>query len=298
MKLDPSVNVVVFEVRRGLKMDKLVGEGRTRDPNCISAVWSELQRKHVVKASKVRRVYSEWQPSAEDAAFLKGQFPADLKVTYSFERPADQQWDKAFAAARQTMLQATAPDAGQAATSEKEGVAPLPVLRDLDGLSPAIAHRTIAPGLGVFLAEVGTTPRGTIGIDYVMAAKLNEPSSDAGRLWQQAFSNLASSLQVDAADLDGQLLFIFNREQGMAASAIALPDFSDRAAEWTGSQRLMVGIPDPDTLLLCAAGSPVVGHIQEATLGSQYVGAVNLTPCLLLLDHGRLSLEARRRGAQ
>jgi hypothetical protein len=107
-------------------------------------------------------------------------------------------------------------------------------------------------------------------------------------------SNLASSLQVDAADLDGQLLFILNREQGMAASAIALPHFSDRAAEWTGSQRLMVGIPDPDTLLLCAAGSPVVWHIQAATLGSQYVGAVNLTPCLLLLDHGRLSLEARR----
>lgn len=52
------MNVVVFEVRRGLKMGKLVGEGRTRDPNCIRGVWSELQREHGVKASKVRRVCS------------------------------------------------------------------------------------------------------------------------------------------------------------------------------------------------------------------------------------------------
>jgi hypothetical protein len=294
MKLDPSMNVVVFEVRRGLKLDKLVGEGRTRDPHCISGVWSELQRKHGVKASKVRRVYAEWQPSSEDAAFLRQQFRPDLEVTYSFERPADQQWDKAFEEARQMMLQATAPDAVQAAASETKGGVPLPVLRDLDGLSPAIAHRTLAPGLGVFLAEVGTTPRGTIGIDYVMAARLEERSGDAGRLWQQAYSNLASTLEVQAAELEGQPLFFLRRAEGMAASAIALPDFSESAAEWTGGQRLMVGIPDPDTLLLCAAGSPVVRHLREATLGSPYVGAVNLTPCLLLLDHGRLSLEARR----
>jgi hypothetical protein len=294
MNIDPSINLVVFEVRRGLKVDKLVGEGRTRDPNCISAVWSELQHKHGVKAGKVRRVYAEWQPSSEDAAFLKRHFPPDLNVTYSFERPADQQWDQAFEEVRQTMLQAAAADVVQAAASDKEGFAPLPVLRDLDGLSPAMAHRALTPGLGVFLAEVGTTPRGTIGIDYVMAAKLEARSSDAGRLWQQAYANLASSLKVDAAELDGQPLFILNREEGMAASAIALPDFSDSAAEWTGNHRLMVGIPDPDTLLLCAADSPVVRHIREATLGSQYAGAVNLTPCLLLLDHGRLSLEARR----
>jgi hypothetical protein len=135
-----------------------------------------------------------------------------------------------------------------------------------------MVHRTLAPGLGVFLAEVGITPRGTIGIDCVMAAKLNEQSSDAGRLWQQAHANLASSLKVEAAELDGQPLFVLNREEGMAASAVALPDFSDSAAEWTGRQRLMVGIPDPDTVLLCAAGSPVVRHIQGATLGSQYAG--------------------------
>ena len=58
-----------------------------------------------------------------------------------------------------------------------------------------MAHRTLTPGLGVFLAAVGTTPRGTIGIDYVMAAKLDERSHDAGRLWQQAYANLASSLK-------------------------------------------------------------------------------------------------------
>jgi hypothetical protein len=156
------------------------------------------------------------------------------------------------------------------------------------------AHRALAPGLGVFLAEVGTTPRGMIGIDYVTVARLEERSGDAGRLWRQAYSNLASTFKVEAAEFDGQPLFILRRAEGMAASAIALPDFSDSAAEWTGSRRLMLGIPDPDTLLLCAAGSPVVRHLREATLGSPYAGAVNLTPCLLLLDHRRLSLEARR----
>jgi hypothetical protein len=173
LNVDPSVNLVVFEVRRGLKLDKHVGEGRTRDPHCISAVWSSLQRELGLKTGKVRRVYSEWQPSPEDAAFLKGQFPADLEVTYSFERPADHQWDTAFAQARQTMLQA-------------------------------------------------------------------------------------------------------------------------RGADAAGGQRLLAGIPDPDTLLLCAADSPVAREIQRTTLGSRYTGAVNLTPCLLLVDHGMLSVTAKR----
>lgn len=84
----------------------------------------------------------------------------------------------------------------------------------------------------------------------------------------------------------------------MARRPLRCPDFLDSAAEWTGSQRLMVGIPDPDTLLLCAAGSPVVRRVQEATLGSQYAGAVDLTPCLLFLDHGRLSLEANVRSRE
>lgn len=92
-----------------------------------------------------------------------------------------------------------------------------------------MAHRTLTPELGVFLGEVGTTPRGTIGIDYVMVAKLQEPIGDAGRLWQQAYANLAGSLEVEVAELDDQPLFILKREEGMAASAIALPDFSDRA---------------------------------------------------------------------
>jgi hypothetical protein len=80
----------------------------------------------------------------------------------------------------------------------------------------------------------------------------------------------------------------------MASAAIGLPNFVENAAKWVQSAQIIVAIPDPDTVMLCARDSHPVGYIRETALKSNYTGAINLTPCVLLLDNGRWSMLAKR----
>jgi hypothetical protein len=96
MNADPSVNVVVFEVALHGRLERLVGDGATRSNNCIQMVWNKLAAEHGARADAVRRVYSEWEPSAEDKQFMDATFPAEVDVTYSFPRPAPDGWEQAM----------------------------------------------------------------------------------------------------------------------------------------------------------------------------------------------------------
>jgi hypothetical protein len=96
MNADPSVNVVVFEIALAGRLEKLVGDGPTRADDCVQRVWKALAVQHGAYPSDVRRIYSEWDPSPEDKAFIDATFPAELKVTYSFSRPAPDGWDQAM----------------------------------------------------------------------------------------------------------------------------------------------------------------------------------------------------------
>jgi len=96
MNADPSVNVVVFEVAINGRLEKLVGNGPTRSPNCVQLVWHALAAEHGAPSSAVRRLYSEWDPANEDKAFISATFPEELELTYSFARPADGDWDQAM----------------------------------------------------------------------------------------------------------------------------------------------------------------------------------------------------------
>lgn len=294
MNVDPSVNVVAFAVRRGGKVEPIMGQGATRAADCIQAAWRELKRQHSLREQDVQEIYSEWEPSPEDLAFLERSFPASLKLSYSFERPKDGNWERAMEEVRRVISESLAKDAAVAALAPKEGFAPLPVLRNLDSLSEALVYSEVAPGLAVFLAQVGMTPRGTLGIDYVMAKAAQEQAIDVKALWAKAFSNLKDGLKVNAARHNGQTYFILTRQGNLAASAIGLPDFPAQATGWLGSARLLAAIPNPDTLMVCEAGSPVTGHLRGAVLKSTYTGAINLTPCVLRIEDGRISVLARR----
>jgi|ERR1043165_221146 hypothetical protein len=96
MNADPSVNVVVFEVSVNGSLEKLVGDGPTRADNCVQVVWKALATEHGVRPSGVRRIYSEWDPSVEDKAFIDATFGANVEVTYSFPRPSSNDWDRAM----------------------------------------------------------------------------------------------------------------------------------------------------------------------------------------------------------
>jgi hypothetical protein len=48
-----------------------------------------------VRPTDVRRVYSQWEPTSDDRAFLAAELPAVVKVSYSFHRPpARRDWGK------------------------------------------------------------------------------------------------------------------------------------------------------------------------------------------------------------
>jgi hypothetical protein len=112
MNANPSVNVVVFEVQVGDRLEKLVAEGPTRSADCVQRAWSIVGEMNGLLPTNVRRVYSEWQPSPEDLAFLEANFPL-AAVSYSFKRPPADKWDQAMAQAGRTIGRGV----GQAAAS-------------------------------------------------------------------------------------------------------------------------------------------------------------------------------------
>jgi hypothetical protein len=106
MNVDPSTNVVVIEVAINGRLEKLVGSGPTRAENCVQSVWHALAAEHGAAPNAVRRVYSEWDPSADDKAFIDATFPDNVEVTYSFPRPTASDWDQAMRAAEATIAKA------------------------------------------------------------------------------------------------------------------------------------------------------------------------------------------------
>ncbi|HET6251685.1 MAG TPA: hypothetical protein VFE47_28630 [Tepidisphaeraceae bacterium] len=101
MSADPTWNVVVFEVAVGRTLDKLVGHAPTRSAQCVQTVWRELSQTNRVSPQAVQQLYSEWEPSAEDKAFIEATFNPQIRVTFSFARPADGNWDRALREAAQ-----------------------------------------------------------------------------------------------------------------------------------------------------------------------------------------------------
>jgi hypothetical protein len=283
MNADPTVNAVVFEVEVNGKMERMVGQGATKSDNCITQVWADLSQKHNLTPQQVKRVYTEWSPTPADIAFLDREFSDKLNVSFSFDRPAAAEWDAAFARVREIIAKSNAKN-GQAP-------APLPILRDVDDFTKIVASLPLTARLGLFLAHVSHTKQGNIDIQYVMNKAVQEENLDVQSLWQQAFSNLAQSLEVNAAQGErGQPYFVVQREQGLVAGALGLPNFHEQAEKWVGSPKVMVSIPDPNTLIVCDANSSVVQQVQKFALNSSFKGgAINFTPSVLLIENGKLS---------
>lgn len=94
--VDPTRNVVVFDIAGREPYD---ASGPTRADDCIQQIWASAPAAIRSAAARVRRVYSEWEPSRADTQFIESTFPG-VYLTWSFDRPAPDGWDAAFAAAR------------------------------------------------------------------------------------------------------------------------------------------------------------------------------------------------------
>jgi hypothetical protein len=301
MNEDPAVNVVVFEVVRDGESQKLVGDGPVRAADCVRQVWLTVRQQSGARAEDVRQVYSEWEPSAEDKAFLDATFPPQTQVTYSFARPPDDGWEQALAEAARSIHEAMQKKAAEEMLSRPPGTRDdlLPVLRTYDpadAFAEVVVHRPVGANLAVFLAHVRPTPRGTQGIDYLMRKKLEESGGDAEDCFTAAWTNLARGLRVDAYDVEGERVFGLSRPGGLSSSALGLPDFYANATGWVGAKEFFVAIQNPDALLIAPMGSPATPKLQAAVEQSDYWGAVYLTPACYCWDEAGLRLLAARPG--
>jgi hypothetical protein len=298
MNTDPKVNCVVFEVKRLWKKETFVEEALTQADDGIMMAWRAVQSKTGARPSQVRRIFSEWEPSAEDMVFISDTFPR-AEVSYSFSRPSADGWEEAFQEVSRA-LQAEA--AGQLASEFQErrdkGEAPLfPILRTYepgDVFAETVVHRSIGADLAVFLAHVGSTPRNTIGIDYVMRNSIDASEETINGLFETAWQNLRSGLQVSVGEAAGEKIFTFSHPSNMAASALCLPDFYDQVRSWLGQEEVFVAFTDPANLFVALPDSQVAEKLRQAVEHSDYWGAVALTPaCYCLNSSGMRRVAAR-----
>jgi hypothetical protein len=174
----------------------------------------------------------------------------------------------------------------------------LPVLRTLapdDPFAEAIVHRPVGPDLALFLAHVAWTPRGTIGINYVMRHAVESSGTPEDRYVEAAYANLGKALKVEAGEVEGVKVFQVRHPLDHGASALGLPDFYANALAWAGSGNLFVGFTDPSTLFVTdMANDGVIRRFRESVRTSDYWGSVYLTPaCYQLNANGLRLIEAR-----
>lgn len=111
--LDPNQNHVTFHLVIKGKETEVSGVGPTRAVDCVEAIWGIVSQERRLKASDVRQIYSEWEPSKEDLDFLDRTFPENAELAFTFKRPPNNNWAAAIQAAEKVIrasgLQRTGP---------------------------------------------------------------------------------------------------------------------------------------------------------------------------------------------
>jgi hypothetical protein len=306
MNTDPATNVVVFLLRRG-DGQPVVADGPTLADDCVRRAWATVSQQHRAASDEVAAVHSEWQPAPADLVFIQQTFPA-ARLTYNFARPGPHGWEAAFAEAHRVMAQAQGERqrdqmSDQAAESMRH-VADhgelLPVLVSASSprrhLLEYLPHQELVPGrLFVTLATVAPTPRGTIGMNHLTHAELGQRSF--ADLMAAAAATLTTGLRIDghadeAHPERGSLLAV-RRDGPFAASALALPGFAERMAGLVGDADLVVGLPEPDLLLVAGARSGWVEDVHRAVVTSPCPTS-ELVPTVLALQPSGVRVLAER----
>jgi hypothetical protein len=318
MNTDVSMNVVIFQLRRP-SGEQAIATGPTQAEDCVRQAWAVAREQHQAAPWEVAVVHSEWEPSAADQRFIEGTFTGAAKVTYNFRRPGPDGWEAAFAAARQTMAehgrreqQAAKPQqmaakpeqmarAGQGSQHVAEHGQLLPVLWSRRSLQPEmlelLPHRELVPGrIFVTVATVARTPHGKIGMNHVTKGGLKERSF--GDLMESAMQQLSTGLRVEVRNNEarpelGRMLSVC-RDGPFAASAVALPNFHQFMSDALGTDRLIVGLPEPETLLVVAEASAEASDLlRRAVLGTQCPPST-LVPTVLSVTRSGYTVLAER----
>jgi len=293
---DPRINFVVFDIGTAANTTTKVHAVETRSENGIETAWRAVAGEGM-EASKVVRLFSEWQPTPSDQAFITTHFPG-VALTHSFPRPEQEEgWEAAFAEAAAAMekAQQTMPDA-----LDDDAILLLPVLRDAgpkgvnEALSDAMFIMTHGAGLASALADVQRKEDGAVGIHYLLRANvadetLNERLKTLG-------NNVAHHLQIEGGELEnGERLISITHALHHGSSVLMLPDFHAQACGWLDCPTIFVGLINPDQLMITnAEHSAARTEITRMVLESNYMGSVPLTPATFeLSSEGLVRIESR-----
>jgi hypothetical protein len=93
-------------------------------------------------------------------------------------------------------------------------------------------------------------------------------------------------------DRSGEMA-VLQRQGPFAASAVALPNFHEQMSSLLGGDRMLVGLPDPDTALVTLMESGWVDELQSLVASSP-ADAREFVPCVLALEPGGLRFLAER----
>ncbi|MEO3817503.1 hypothetical protein [Plantactinospora sp. B24E8] len=301
MNVDPTRNMVVFLLRRG-EGEHAIADAPTRDEDGVRQAWQVVAARDGARPEEVVALHTEWATTDTDARFI-GEFFPQAQVTHNFDRPEPGDWDRAFAEVRDIMRQAheeqLAAETSDRMRHAEENGELLPVLWSAasprSGMLQSLPHQTLVPGrLHVALAMVAPTPRGTLGMSHLThdtRQRIGEPP--VADLFDEAYGALSRGLRIDGRESEKGQLLTLHREGSLAASAVALPGFGERMMEVLDTDRLVVGIPCPDDLVVAAADSGWAPEIQEMVRSSPYP-TTELVPSVLLIDRAGIQLVGER----
>ncbi|MEE6259168.1 hypothetical protein [Plantactinospora sonchi] len=301
MNVDPTRNLVVFLLRRG-EGEHVIADAPTRDEDCVRQAWEIVAARDGVRPDEVVALHTEWATTDADARFI-GEFFPQAQVTHNFDRPEPDGWDRAFAEVREIMRRAheeqLAAETSDRVRHAEENGELLPVLWSATSpraeLLRSLPHQTLVPGrLFVALAMVAPTPRGTLGMSHLThdtRQRIGEPP--VADLFEEAYGSLSRGLRIDGRESEKGHLLTLHREGSLAASAVALPGFVERMMELLGTDRLVVGLPCPDDLIVAGADSGWAADVGDMILSSPYP-TTELVPSVLLVDRDGIQLVAER----
>ncbi|GAA5199837.1 hypothetical protein GCM10023322_76350 [Rugosimonospora acidiphila] len=302
MNADPTTNMMVFLLARG-EGEHAMAAGPTQADDCARRAWAQVSREYQARPDEVSEIYSEWEVSDDDNHFIAVTFPR-ARLSHSFSRPTNGDWASAFASAGQAIQQAQQRQEAQDAVGRMEHVREhgelLPVLWSASAPNTPLMRSTmpywalVQERLFFALATVGQTPNGNIGMNHLT----NEGHRQAGspplpELFGQAADGLRRGLRIDSHAAEQGQLLTMRRAGGMAASAVALPDFHQRMSQLLGDERIVVALPGPDELAVAGAGSGWPETLRQMVLSSPYP-TNELAPSLLLIDRSGIQLLAER----
>lgn len=157
-----------------------------------------------------------------------------------------------------------------------------------------LPHREIVPGkLYVAVADVVMTRDGRIGMNHIALGGMEGATLDD--LIEESFAWLVRGLRVEGMEEPGRAgeMAVMQRQGPFASSAIALPNFYSQMTSLLKGDRLLVGLPDPDTVVATLAGSGWADEVQKLVLESGNASG-EFTPCVLAFEPGSVRLVAER----